>query len=341
MRIRPDQLAQALSKHPPTIFVVSGDEPLLHLEASDEIRRYCRQQEYLERLAFHAPKNFDWNQLEEHAQSFSLFGEKKLIEINLESLPNDQGKKALQAWAERPPEDACLLILSAKIESSTLNTKWFKAIESHCLHVQIWPINHDQLPQWVSQRMHKVGFHPTAAAVKALCDHVEGNLLAAQQEIEKLRLVNTQEQVDVDDILKGIASSNKYTVFNLVDSCLERDAKQAVKILQTLQAESFEPSIVLWSLARETRILAKLFRAKQSGGNVDQVLQQERVFKNKWALYKKYLNKANPAHLTRLHHYCQLADKAIKGMEAQSPWSLLMEAALVLAGVVAVQAIET
>ncbi|OZG72384.1 DNA polymerase III subunit delta [Hahella sp. CCB-MM4] len=338
MRIRPDQLTQSLKKNPPGIFVVSGDEPLLLQEACDEIRKYCKSQEFLERLAFHAPKNFDWGQLDEHTQSFSLFGEKKLIELHLESLPNDAGKKSLQAWANQPPEDACLLLISGKIESSTLNTKWFKAIESHCLHVQIWPINHDQLPQWVTQRMQRVGFHPTAAAVKALCDHVEGNLLAAQQEIEKLRLLNTQEQVDVDDILKGIASSNKYTVFNLVDACLERDAKHAVKILQTLQAESFEPSIVLWSLSRETRVLAKLFRARQAGRNIEQVLQQERVFKNKWPLYKKYMGKASPAYLPKLHHHCQLADKAIKGLESQSPWSLLMEASLLLAGVASVKA---
>ncbi|WP_020409699.1 DNA polymerase III subunit delta [Hahella ganghwensis] len=337
MRIRPDQLAQSLKKNPPAIFVVSGDEPLLHQEATDQIRKHCKKQEFLERLAFHAPKNFDWSQLEEHTQSFSLFGEKKLIELHLESLPNEAGKKVLQAWANQPPEDACLLILSGKIESSTLNTKWFKAIESHCLHVQIWPINNDQLPQWVSQRMQRVGFHPTAAAVKALCDHVEGNLLAAQQEIEKLRLLNTQEQVDVEDVLKGIANSNKYTVFNLVDACLERDAKHAVKILQTLQSESFEPSIVLWSLSRETRVLAKLFRARQAGRNIDQVLQQERVFKNKWGVYKKYLGKASPAHLPKLHNYCQLTDKAIKGVESQSPWPLLMEATLLLAGVASVK----
>ena len=333
MRIKQDKLQQSLAKGQHKVFIVSGKEPLLVQECCDLIRIYCRDQDYSERLVFHAAKPFEWSVLDEHSQSFSLFGEKKLIEIRLEALPVDAGKKRLQAWAENPPEDCCLLLVSDKIESSTLNTKWFKGIESKSLHIQIWPVNLPQLPAWITKRLQQAGYKPTITAVTALCDHVEGNLLAAQQEIEKLQLLVAPGQLEATDVLTGISFSNKYSVFNLIDACLENKPKQVIKILQSLEAEGFEPSIVLWSLSREIRLLAKLYRNKRAGDSVDSCLQKERVFKNKWQTYKRYLGQNRPTSLPQAHHYCQLSDKAIKGVETQSCWRLLTQASLVLAGV--------
>ncbi|MBU6950027.1 DNA polymerase III subunit delta [Hahella sp. HN01] len=332
MRIKPEQLQSNLNKHPPAVFVVSGDEPLLRQEACDEIRAYSRKQGFSERIVFHTPKNFDWSALDEHTQSFSLFGEKKLLEIHLDSLPNDGGKKRLAAFSENPPEDCLMLIISDRIESSTLNTKWFKSIETHSLHVQVWPISHDQLPNWINQRLHKLGFTPTSGAVKALCDHVEGNLLAARQEMEKLRLLSDDANLDEEQVLRGISNSNKFTVFNLVDACLERNPKQALKVLQTLQAESFEPTIVLWSLAREVRLIAKLYKHSQTSQGLEQALQKERVFKNRWALYKRFIPRFNAARLRDIHQACQTADRSIKGLDSTPVWSTLTYAALELAG---------
>ncbi len=333
MRIKQSQLTASLKKQLPAVVVVSGDEPLLIQESCDQIRNLANESGFEERLVYHSAKGFDWAVLDEHSQALSLFGERKLIEIRLETLPDNSGKKRLQEWAEQPPEDNLLLLVSKKIESATLNTKWFKAIEAHCLHVQIWPVGLQQLPQWINQRLHIAGFQPTSSAVTALSDHVEGNLLAAQQEIEKLRLLNTDEQLDESDVLASIADSNRYNVFNLSDACLSQDVKHVIKIMQTLEAESMEPSIVLWSISKEIRLLAKLYGARVNGLGIESQLQKERVFKSKWSVYQNYLRRISPGILPQAHGYCQRADKAIKGLEQVSPWRLLTQAALIIAGV--------
>jgi len=332
MRIKPEQLEQSLEKSNPGILIISGNEPLLVQEASDQIRSYCRRQGFSERLSYQAGKGFDWSVLDEHCQSFSLFGDKQLLEIQLATLPSEQGKERLKRWVEKPPEDCCLLLTSDKLESKTLNTKWFKALESASLHIQIWPVTLQQLPQWISHRLQQAGFRPTASAITALCDHVEGNLLAAKQEIDKLQLLNSDSQIDERDILASVSDSNKYSVFNLVDACLDNDHKQVVKILRSLEAEAFEPAIVLWSLSREIRVLAKLYSAVKKGQSLDTSLQKERIFKNKWSRYQRYLQQTHPSVLPKAHHYCHLSEKAIKGIEPQPCWRLLTQASLLLAG---------
>lgn len=327
MRIKADNLAQHLEKGSPDILIVSGDEPLLVQESADRFRKACRKTGFTERLAYTVTKGFDWSELESHTQSLSLFGEQKLIELQWQNLPEDKGRKLLKSWAENPPEDCRLLITAPRIAANTLNTKWFSAIENHALHITIWPISFQELPQWVTRRLQSQGFRPTKGAVKALCENVEGNLLAAVQEIEKLSLLHPAGDLDETEIIQSVSDSSHYSVFELMSEILHQQTRHALHILRTLEAEGTAPTIVLWTLSRDIRTLGRLRRQTEPAASC---LKKSGIPKSRWKHYEQAAQRISPARLMRAHSYCREADEAVKGLGQESPWIMLQNACLLL-----------
>lgn len=332
MRIKPESLAGQLKQKLPGILLVSGDDPFLSQESCDLYRSACKANGFSERLSYPANKGFDWGQLEEHLQSMSLFGESRLIEVHLQALPDDHGKKVLCAWAENPPEDSRLLLTAARLQTSTLNTKWFKTIENHCLHVQIWPLSMAELPQWINQRLRAKGFVPTSGAVKALCENVEGNLLAAAQEIEKLRLLIDGKELDETTVMRCVANSSHYSVYELMEEVIQAHSRHALHILSSLRSEGVAPPIVLWALAREMRLLAKLKRSTGSSSDAQTLLGKHNVPRKRWPLYEKHSRQLRPILLQRAHQHCLKADLSIKGSLQDDPWLHIQDACLALSG---------
>ncbi|SDZ95318.1 DNA polymerase III subunit delta [Microbulbifer marinus] len=329
MRINPRQLQQSLNKGLAPVYVVSGDEPLLVQECCDSIRAAARNSGFSERELLHAEHNFDWGQLLASAGSMSLFAEKKVIEVRLPSgKPGDKGSKALQEFASLASDDLLLLLVLPKLDRSQLNSKWVKALEQNGVLLQIWPVDAQEMPRWIHQRLRAAGLDAEPEAIQILAERVEGNLLAASQEIEKLKLLSQDNLITAATMSDAVASSARYDVFGLIDRALAGDAENAVKTLHGLRAEGIEAPVVLWALAREIRSLLEI------GEKLDQGQQLARLVRiqKRQPLIQSALARLRPRQLESLLLRARAVDTAIKGGKDQDPWTGLLELTLNLCG---------
>lgn len=338
MKLSPVQLGKHLQGPLASIYTVSGDEPLLCQEACDAIRAAARQQGFDERQVFHVDASFDWGQLYEAGASLSLFAEKRLIELRLPSgKPGDKGAKALLDYLARPAEDTLLLLQLPKLDGSTQKTKWAKALIDHpaCPFIQIWPVDAQQLPQWINQRLAQAGLSATPDAVELIAARVEGNLLAAVQEIEKLKLLAEGQKVDADTVQAAVADSARFDIFGLIDAALAGQAPHALRMLEGLRGEGLEAPVILWGLAREVRQLANLAFQHEQGVPLDRAFAQCRppVWDKRRPLLSRALQRHNAMSWGRLLRDAQLIDAQIKGQAAGDPWAGLASLTLRIAGV--------
>lgn len=331
-----EQLANDLKKGIAPIYLVSGDETLLVQECCDQIRSAAADAGYSDRELYHADHSFDWNQLHHAGQSLSLFSSKKIIELRLSGKLSDAGRKALVEYAGSPPADTVLLVVAPKFERNVQMAKWFKAVESASRYVQIWPINAQQLPRWITQRAAALGLQLESDAVDILASRVEGNLLAAAQELEKLRLlVDGHGRVNAELMAQAAADSARYDVFGLVDRALQGDAPGAVRMLQGLKAEGTEVLPVLWALSREVRTLLQVREAIEAGKSFTAVARQAGVWEKRQGLVKAALSRLDQKRLFMLLRKAALADRAAKGMSDSDPWAVCLDLTLNLAGATA------
>jgi|TARA_R110002049_G_scaffold93564_2_gene231208 DNA polymerase-3 subunit delta len=338
MRLRANQLDTELKKSLLPIYFVTGDEPLLIQEALDSIRLACKQQGYDERKILEVDRKFNWQSLVEESNTLSLFSEKILTELRLgSSKPGVPGGKALQTYCKTLPEDRVLLISANKIDAGTLKTKWCSEIDRVGAIIQIWPISLNEMPQWLGLRSRKMGLKIEHDAIQLLADRLEGNLLAAQQELEKLRLLypDLSEEIDTERVLQSVSDASKYDVFNLTDACLNGDAKLCAKIMSSLKLEGLEVSIVLWALSKEIRLLAALVRANLKGMNLQTVFKEQRVIQKRQPQLSQAARRLSLTRLQQLLDQCKLVDDLIKGAQKGiDPWDILNDVAFGIAGVV-------
>jgi DNA polymerase-3 subunit delta len=333
-KLRPEQLEVTLAKGLAPVYLVSGEEPLLIQEACDSIRQAARKSGFGERELYHADASFDWNQVLASANSLSLFAEQKIIEVRLPSgKPGDKGGKALQEYASSPAPDNLLLLVTGKLDKSAQNTKWFKAIDNAGVHITVWPIGPAQLPRWIGQRLQQAGLRADSGAIDLLAARVEGNLLAAAQEIEKLKLLAPDKLVSAELMASVVADSARYDVFGLVDKALHGDARSAVRTLQGLKAEGTDAIAVLWALTREVRSLVQIAQSLAQGKAFAWAAKQAGVWDKRQPLMQGALRRFKPAQLQQLLRKANGIDKAIKGMRKAEPWDELLELTLNLAGV--------
>lgn len=333
-KLRPEQLNAALSKQLGPIYLVSGDEPLLTQEASDAIRVAARKQGFSERELYHCDTSFDWGQLLTAANSMSLFAEKKIIELRMPTgKPGDKGGKILQEYAQSPSPDNLLLIVTGKLDGGTQKSKWFKAIEDAGQHIQVWPITAAQLPRWIGQRLQHAGLNVEASAIDLLASRIEGNLLAAVQEIEKLKLLAGDQPVTHELMASVVADSARYDVFGLADKALHGDARAAVKTLQGLRSEGTEPINVLWAITRDIRTLVQISQSVSQGKQFEWAAKQAGVWDKRQPLVQSALRRIKPAQLQQMLRKANGIDKAIKGMRNAEPWDELLDLILNMAGV--------
>ena len=183
---------------------------------------------------------------------------RKILELRIPTgKPGDKGSKAIQEYCQNASPDNLLLVIAPKLDAATQRGKWVKALDSCGVLVQTWPVNANQLPRWIGQRLQQAGIKASSQAIEILADRVEGNLLAAVQEIEKLKLLVSDSEVDATTMSTVVADSARYNVFTLVDKILLGDAQSAARTLRGLREEGSEPPVILWALSREIRILLK------------------------------------------------------------------------------------
>ncbi|MDH5734751.1 MAG: DNA polymerase III subunit delta [Gammaproteobacteria bacterium] len=322
MKIRIDQIQQHLKQGLKAIYFVSGDEPLQVMESTDTIRNAARQLDYTEREVMDVDSHFDWNQLLDAGNSLSLFAEKRIIELRMPSgKPGKQGSQVLIEYAQRPAEDAVLIITAGKLDSSAKNTKWFKALDQLGVVIQCWPISVQELPRWIEQRMRQKNLKPTTEAVSLLADRIEGNMLAAAQEIDKLYLLYGDAVIGIEEIASAVADSARYNIYDLVDSALTGDVVRAARISSGLKNEGIEPVLALWALSREVRLLAGF---SESNISMDAAMTQARIWDSRKPLLKKALNRHGARRWRGFLRRCARIDRVIKGIEPGRPWDELL-----------------
>lgn len=329
MRLRPEQLPQHLNKGLAPLYLVSGEETLLMQEACDAVRQACQQQHISERERISIEKDAHWPQLLAAGANLSLFGERKLIELNLPSgKPGREGSKALQTYLQAGSDDI-LLIIAGKIDKASTNSKWFQALDKAGVVVQVWPVGPQQLPQWLRQRCQAAGLDIAPDALELLQHQIEGNLLAAVQEIEKLKLLAEGNTIDAATVSASVGSSARYNLFGMVDAALQGNSADALRMLNGLRGEGTEPAVVLWALAKELQLLHQINDAKGRQQPLPALFKQLRIWDSKARLLSHALSRHNTASLTRLTHLASQADGSIKGFADGKPWDNL--ALLVLA----------
>ena len=329
-----DDFMQQLQKPLAPIYIISGDEPLQLGEACDALRAKARAEGYSEREVMYVEKSFDWNQLLAASHSLSLFGDRRMIELRIPTgKPGDKGAAALREYADNLPQDTILVIISGKIEKQAQNSKWFGALEKQGVFLQVWPVDQKQLPAWISQRMRSKGLQPSAMAVSVLVERVEGNLLAAAQEIEKLCLLHGTGPVSEDDVIDSVTDSSRFDVYGLVDVVLAGDKARLHHMIERLRGEGAEPVLMLWALTREIRTLELMAQQVSKGVRPEQVVSAARVWPKRVPLVSSAL-KRHPVQ--RWQSFLQLAariDRMVKGQETGNVWDELVQLCLMMAGI--------
>jgi len=333
MKIPFQQLQTQLKNNFAPVYFISGDEPFQVDEACRMIRVEAEQQGYTERQVYHVERNFDWSSLAAESSSLSLFAEKKLIELRMPTAkPGREGTKALQDYAQNLPQDTCLLISSGKLESVQTKSKWLQSLEQAGVFIQVWPIEIARLPQWISQRLSLRNMSSSPEALKLLADRVEGNLLAADQELEKLLLLYGEGELSTEQIQSAVSDSARYDIFSFADVALGGDPERVSKLLFGLKAEGVEAILMLWVLNREIRALYQIHDEIKGGKSIDAAMATQRVWDKRKPLIKRALKGSSLLKTQQWLKACRRIDRIIKGQETGRAWDELLELALQVAG---------
>jgi len=338
VRINSDQLESHLQKPLQAFYWIAGDETLLVQEALAMLRTRCRAQGFTEWDLFFVDRSFSWQSMLQSSNSMSLFADRKIIELRQTSAKLEEvGREALASYLAAPNPDNVLILVTPKLEMATLNTKWFKALESGGVFVQVWPVDARGLPRWISSRMARKGLSADADAIALLCDRVEGNLLAADQEIEKLSVLASAppgQRVHIDRrlVMSLVADSSRYNVFALIDAALLGDARRCLKVLSGLRAEGNELLGLLAMVSRELRTLIAVSRRIAGGQAQGAAMLSEGVRKTHEAPVSRALERLQVPTLEALLQQARQVDMAVKGMSPADAWTELTDLLLSLCG---------
>jgi len=328
MKVPAEQLAQSIARRLAPVYLVSGDEPLLVDEAADAIRGAARAAGYADRTVyFIMDRHFDWDSVRQETQSLSLFAERRLFEFRIASGKPDKGAAVLTDLASRPLPDAVCLVITGKLDNKTGDAAWVRAFDQGGVCVAVRPVKTADLPAWLASRARALEVEVDTHAAQLICDRVEGNLLAAQQELEKLALLAPDGRITADLVLRSVGDSARYDVFQLSEAAAAGDAERALRVLLGLKGEGTEPTLILWALIRELRGLwqekeRRRLRSNSRGSG--------------WNLAATPSPRAQARlgklPLRALLRQAHLADRVVKGMAGGDAWTAITGLTAALAG---------
>lgn len=315
------------------LYVIHGEEDLLRIEALDAIRAAARKQGYLNREIYTAENYFNWNELLNNAGSAGLFADLKLLEIHIPNgKPGKDGGEALQQLAKNLPEDTVVLIVLPKLEKAQTQAKWFGALAAAAVVFEAKAVHANALPQWILSRLKKAGLEIENDALALFSERVEGNLLAAKQEIDKLALLHPQGHlIDTADAEAAVASVARFDVFQLAGAWMKGDAVRTARLLDGLEQNGEEPVLLLWALAEDLRTLIRLSAALKEGQQIQSLRNSMRLWGDKQTLAPLAVKRIPAAKLLEGLAVCAQIDRIIKGAEEGDAWAAFKQLAVGLA----------
>ncbi len=312
MKFNSDTLPTHLEQHLLPVYLVSGDEPLLIAEATDAVRAKARAGGFTERETHFMERGGDWNDVRASANNLSLFAERRIVEIRMPTAkPGNTGSAAIVALLEARDPDRVLLITVPKLDRDAQSSEWVRAVETHGALVQVWPVEASRLVGWLRVRAKRLRLNVDDDALEIIAERTEGNLLAADQELQKLRMIVRADRVTAEDVLASVADSARFDVFQLGECALAGDTSRALRMIEGLRAEGVEPTLVLWSLSKSVR---DLWGAMHSPGG------RAPAWRRQTAALEQGQRRAPKLHFGRLTARAARADRMIKGRESGNAW---------------------
>ena len=333
MDLRLNQLTQHLERNLAPVYVVHGDEPLLAIEAGDAIRAAARRAGCDEREILVVEPGFKWDALLAANANLGLFGGRKLVDLRIPTgKPGVEGAKALEAYAANPNPDHVTLVTLPKLDRAAQNAAWFVALAGAGIAVTVYPLDRDDLPAWIAARLARQKQRVARETLAFLADRCEGNLFAAQQEIEKLGLLLPEGELDHDEVLGAVADVARYDVFQLSEAWLDGDAARALRIIRALQAEGEGIQLLLWQLGEDVHALAAVQDAVAGGTPAGAAVRNARVWGKRQAALERAVRRVQPGVAVQLLRALARLDALSKGLGRGNAWDDLVTLALTLAG---------
>ena len=326
MQIRFSQLKDALSKPNIGPMLVSGDEPYQHMLACDMYRKHAKDLGYTERKVLTVETGFDWLELEQELNNMSLFGDRTLIDLRIPNgKPGATGSKAIVNFLENIHEDVQLLVQVPRLDRSAINSAWVKALDRSGSILRVWPLNETDTRRWIQQKLQVKKLNASNKIVDFITQQVEGNLLAAMQEIEKIALVSESKKLDENNIHEILSNSSHYSLNELMDVVVKGDIPRIIRIIEGLKKEDVAPPLLLWGLTEQIRKIVEnksnVFSSKSHIGDIQQFT----------ALHQNstdVLTDKDRMKVTDLLKQCARVDRVIKGRAGGDAWRELLQLSL-------------
>ena len=333
MQLRPAQLAAHLASGLRPLYVVHGDEPLLAIEAGDEIRAAARAAGFDQREILVAEPGFKWDAFEAANRNLGLFGERKLIDLTMPTgKPGAEGARVLEDCAANPSADTVTLITLPRLDRAAQTAAWFSALEQAGVSIAVYPLERGELPQWLRERLARQNQRVADDTLQFLADATEGNLLAAKQEIEKLALLLPEGQLEHDAVERAVADVSRFDVFQLSEAWLAGDAARALRILAALETAGEGVPLLLWQLGEDLHALASVLAEAAAGTPIATAVRSARVWGRRQAAMERAARRVDPASLRSMLIGLARLDALAKGIGRGNIWDELSDAALAFCG---------
>lgn len=334
MRINnPGQLQTALQRGLAPVYLIAGEEPLLLQEALDTIRAAARAKGYAEREVLDAERGFDWQRLVDTCNTPSLFAPQRIVELRAANAPDAEGAAALSKLAQNPAPDVLLIVALGKLDSRARNAAWYGALDAAGASLYVWPLKPEEMPAWIGGRLRAAGLNADPDTVRLLAERTEGNLLAAQQEVEKLALLYPGQSIGLPEIEAAVADSAHYEVFGWFNKVMAGDARGAVRGLEGLRDEGVDLLPILAVVANGLRQLARAAQAYGRSRNAGAAVEAAGVFKTNQPAFARAVERSRYGQVLGWLRDCAAIDSLAKSSGTQSAaWEELLTLVLAASG---------
>ena len=312
------------------VFLVTGDEPYQHMRAADLYRKCLASAGFTDRKILSSEPGFDWSRLEAAKHDMSLFGERTLVDLRIPGgKPGTSGSKAIASFIQDLHQDVALLIQAPRLDRSAMSSAWVKAVDKAGAILRVWPLNYRETENWIRQKLRKEGFSAGNEVVALVARHVEGNLIAGMQELEKIVLLNDTSELTLEFVSRVLTDSSHYSLKELTDTLSTKDFLRCIRILRGLEKEDVQLPLVLWAMTEQARMLVSRRGESKNFQNSDSSRRLTRVTRANLQHIglSTFAQGQEPSFLLR---QCAWVDRVVKGQAHGNPWRELVQLGLAI-----------